>query len=567
MSLPLPEPEGPTDLSLSVIVVCYEMRRELRRTLLSLSSGYQRGIAADDYEVILVDNGSADPPTLDEFADLGINLRILHHPGAGPSPVPAMNAALALCRGRTIGLLIDGARVVTPGLLNACLQASRIHDKAVIYTLSLHLGWGPQFKTIHEGYSQAIEDQLLQSINWPADGYRLYDIAYGRRDPSQWSAKDAPVETDGLFMPAALWRELGGYDPGFVSIGAGWASGDMFLRACEAPGVQVVMISGEATVHQMHEKSAASASRDMQPRLQYASREYHSLRKKALRPYRGPFWVFGLGRARNPRNEGFVGRPPRTLYLDLLKQTLLAAHEMEVNERALRVAEAGSDGAAKAPPAKRRSKMAVERGVKGGAPTSAYTMLGQKRLDSLASQLETVIADGVPGDVIECGVWRGGACILMAGILSSHGVNDRRVWVADSFAGLPPPGPEDEGVDISAQHHPWLAVDVETVRGNFERFGLLNDQVQFLKGWFCDTLPSAPIQQLAILRLDGDLYSSTMDVLEALYDKVSSGGFVIIDDYGAFPQCARAVHDFRARHGVTEPMHKIDWTGWYWRKA
>jgi O-methyltransferase len=111
-----------------------------------------------------------------------------------------------------------------------------------------------------------------------------------------------------------------------------------------------------------------------------------------------------------------------------------------------------------------------------------------------------------------------------------------------------------------------LAVPLENVKEIFERYGLLDDQVRFLKGWFRDTLPNAPIEKLAILRLDGDMYESTMDVLRNLYYRVSAGGFVIVDDYGAYSACRKAVHDFRAEHGVSEPIQEIDWTGVYWRK-
>ena len=135
------------------------------------------------------------------------------------------------------------------------------------------------------------------------------------------------------------------------------------------------------------------------------------------------------------------------------------------------------------------------------------------------------LTDGVPGDLIETGVWRGGATILMRAILKARGVTDRVVWVADSFAGLPAPNaaryPLDAGINL--HRFPQLAVTLERVQDNFRRYGLLDDQVRFLKGWFRDTLPAAPIERLAVLRLDGDLYESTIQALESLYDKLSAG--------------------------------------------
>ncbi len=201
-------------------------------------------------------------------------------------------------------------------------------------------------------------------------------------------------------------------------------------------------------------------------------------------------------------------------------------------------------------------------------PRSADTMIGLRRLANVRMCTETVLRDGVPGDFIETGVWRGGTCIYMRAILEAYGVTDRKVWVADSFAGLPPPDaryPADDG-DI-LHTYTELAVSQDEVRERFASYGLLDDQVVFLKGFFQDTLPTAPIGQLAVLRLDGDMYASTMVALEALYHKLSPGGFVIVDDYSSIPACAKAVEDFRSTNGITDTVHEIDWTGVYWRKS
>lgn len=198
----------------------------------------------------------------------------------------------------------------------------------------------------------------------------------------------------------------------------------------------------------------------------------------------------------------------------------------------------------------------------------SHTMVGRKRLDNITQCLDIVRTENVPGDLIETGVWRGGASILMRGYLAAWEMNDRKLWVADSFEGLPVPSlPEDEGWDFSAAKVPILAIPLEEVQENFRRYNLLDDQVQFLKGWFCDTLPTAPIDKLAVLRLDGDLYESTMDGLNALYDKVSPGGFIIVDDYGDFEPCHRAITEFREKRGISDPIEIIDWAGAFWRKS
>ena len=202
-------------------------------------------------------------------------------------------------------------------------------------------------------------------------------------------------------------------------------------------------------------------------------------------------------------------------------------------------------------------------------PVIAHTMIGLKRLDNLEFCIEEVIAKAVPGDLIETGVWRGGATIFMRAVLKAYGVTDRYVWVADSFEGLPPPDEGNYPPDAGDRLHEAreLAISLERVKANFDKYGLLDDQVRFLKGWFRDTLPVAPIQRLAVLRLDGDMYQSTMDALVNLYPKLSRGGFVIVDDYGAIPACRQAVNDYRSADGITEEIRSIDWTGIFWQKG
>lgn len=202
-------------------------------------------------------------------------------------------------------------------------------------------------------------------------------------------------------------------------------------------------------------------------------------------------------------------------------------------------------------------------------PSDAETMIGSLRLDNLQHCITDVIRSAVPGDLIETGVWRGGATIFMRGVLKAYGVTDRVVWVADSFQGLPKPDPgrfeQDAGDPFWG--YDALAVSLDQVKANFERYGLLDEQVRFLPGWFRDTLPTAPIDQLAVLRLDGDMYESTMVALEALYPKLSPGGYAIVDDYKAVDACRAAVDEYRAARGVTEPIREIDWGGVYWQRA
>lgn len=167
-------------------------------------------------------------------------------------------------------------------------------------------------------------------------------------------------------------------------------------------------------------------------------------------------------------------------------------------------------------------------------------------------------------------MWRGGACIYAREIMKSYGETDRRVWVADSFEGLPEPDGDKYEADKGDTHHEIdiLAISREQVEEHFRLYGLIDEQVQFLKGWFKDTLPGAPIEQLAVLRLDGDMYESTWDAITALYQKVSPGGYVIVDDYHAVEGCRKAVHDYLNAHAPNEAVNiqEIDGTGVFWQR-
>jgi O-methyltransferase len=218
----------------------------------------------------------------------------------------------------------------------------------------------------------------------------------------------------------------------------------------------------------------------------------------------------------------------------------------------------------------KRSKIQDESRIEGKDwPARALSMIGVKRLENIQTCVEQLLKDNIPGDLIETGVWRGGSTILMKALLKVHDDNSRSVWVADSFEGLPKPNAELYPADAADQHHEFteLAVSQDIVAENFRRLGLLDDRVKFLKGWFKDTLASAPIEKLALLRLDGDMYESTMDALVALYPKLSLGGFVIIDDYGCVEGCRRAVQDYRKQHFIQELIIPIDWSGVFWRKG
>jgi O-methyltransferase len=252
------------------------------------------------------------------------------------------------------------------------------------------------------------------------------------------------------------------------------------------------------------------------------------------------------------------------LYLDLLKRAVTGFLYVDTDDAAHRFDLASGRKLAAAEVTVPNRRALRQAGMDW--PGIGYSMCGFARLENLESCIRQVIADDVPGDIIEAGVWGGGASIFARGVLKVLGDTRRKVWLADSFCGLPPPDPQRYPQDAGAAFHEveHLKVDVDSVRRHFELFDLLDAQVAFIEGYFEQSLARAPVEQLAVARLDGDMYSSTMVALEQLYPKISRGGFVIIDDYVLQP-CRAAVNDFRTAHGIAAPLREIDWTGIYWR--
>lgn len=198
-------------------------------------------------------------------------------------------------------------------------------------------------------------------------------------------------------------------------------------------------------------------------------------------------------------------------------------------------------------------------------PLQGLTMVGLPRLDDLQACVESVVRDGIDGDLIEAGTWRGGASILMRATLDVLGAKDRRVWVADSFDGFPIPDDDRSGGRGLAPVG-FLAVPLEEVRDNFARFGC-EEGVEFVRGFFEDTMAGLSGQRWSLVRLDGDTYEATWTTLQSLYPGLSVGGYLVVDDYGALEECQRAVNDFRSHHGITEPLEQVDWTCARWRRT
>ena len=242
---------------LSVVVISYNMQRELPRTLFSLSKEYQQGILKNDYEVLVVENGSTkalSPRTIKSF---GTNFKYFHMPDPKPSPASALNFGASQAKGKYLGIIIDGARILSPGILRYALAGFKSFKNPLIYTLGWHLGYDVQNKSIVKGYNQKIEDRLLKKIKWRENGYRLFDIStIAGNSKNGWFQNCN--ESNCFFLKKHSFIKIGGYDERFDKAGGGMCNHDFFHRACDIPDSDLVVILGEGTFHQIHNGIAAN---------------------------------------------------------------------------------------------------------------------------------------------------------------------------------------------------------------------------------------------------------------------------------------------------------------------
>ncbi len=278
---------------LSIVVVVFNMRREAPRTLFSLSPDYQQRVNAADYEVIVVENGSSERLLAEDVAKFGPNFRYLWVDDASPSPAGAINRGVALSKTPFVGIMIDGARIATPGVIALALHCLRGFEQAVVGTVGFHLGPDTQMYSLRHGYNRTVEDELLASIAWQSNGYRLFEISsQAGSSPLNWLG--TINESNLIFLPRLLFEELGGYDERFALPGGGIVNLDFYRRACGLERSTLITLFGEATFHQVHGGVITNQPAEELPRrLQTYGEEYLRIRGKPFEKPTRPTLLFG----------------------------------------------------------------------------------------------------------------------------------------------------------------------------------------------------------------------------------------------------------------------------------
>jgi glycosyltransferase involved in cell wall biosynthesis len=267
-------------MKLSVILIAYDMAREIPRTLQGLARNYQQGARDLEYEVLLVDNGSPVPLAAESWAHIDVPVRLIQMQEISHSPAKAINVALREASGEIAALMIDGAHLLTPGVFKMALASFAAFDNPVVATRYFWLGPEEQNQSIVRGYNKEVEDGLLQSINWPEDGYRLYEVGTPLRSgPENISWLNRMFESNCLFMARALFDSIGGADERFSSPGGGLINSDIFKRAADMHGVMPVQLIGEGSFHQLHGGTTTNVSAaERNARVEKFRREYAEIR-------------------------------------------------------------------------------------------------------------------------------------------------------------------------------------------------------------------------------------------------------------------------------------------------
>lgn len=280
--------------ALSIVIVVHRMPAQAMRTVQSFAAGYQLGVDPHQYEIVVVENESDAMLDARAVEALAPNVRYHRRKERQPTPVGAVNAGVAASRGELVGLVVDGARMATPGLVAHTLSASCLADSVAVVVPGYHLGDQLQQRAAAAGYDESVEARLLEQIAWPADGYRLFDIAV-LSGTSKGGFFRPFAESNFLCLPRPVWDELGGMDHRFDVVGGGFANLDLYRRAIDHAAIVPVMLPGEGTFHQFHRGATTGGTvAEQRDAIVAASREqYAAIRGEPFGPPRKRFLYFG----------------------------------------------------------------------------------------------------------------------------------------------------------------------------------------------------------------------------------------------------------------------------------
>ena len=483
-------------IRLSIVVVAYNMARELPRTILSLSLPYQQGVDAGDYEIIVVDNGSTQPFDHDACRAMCDNLSIIELEGASPSPAAAINAGIRRAAGDMICVFIDGARMASPGLLAQALTASRISERAVIATVAHHLGPDVQSRSIAAGYGPKVEDELLAAIEWPRDGYRLFDIS-SFDGSSKWGCFGKISESNALFMSRVLWNEIGGADERFQLPGGGLVNLDLYTRAVNLPNSVLVIVLGEATFHQVH--GGISTNAQVSPWKTYTE-DYARIKGEPWTlPNTKPVY---LGKIADPA-FATVEFSARLAYQATLPRPITARR--------------GVDATALSEP--------LLSSIQAGCLATRYRNRIMQKSPFDQALYAKLIGRLLPRTIIEIGVKDGGSLLWFADMLGANGIDGKIV-----------------GVDI-------------VLPQNFS-----DSRIELFKGRSADlgaALKQASIAELPhpwlVVDDSSHLYDDTLAVLRFFHGYLISGDYIVVED-----GVVRSLADRRYRQFDNGPTRAIE---------
>ena len=496
---------------LSVVVVSYNMARELPRTLRSLSVQMQKGLDEDDYEIVVVDNGSSEPFDQDQCQSIAPNVSFLNEASLSPSPAAAVNRGLAYARGELIGVMIDGARMASPGLLRGAMDAAKLHPNTVVGTLAFHLGESVQMMSLKGGYDQAVEDELLEMVPWENDGYRLFDISvFAGSSARGWFC--VPAETNAMFMRKPMWEELGGLDEQFRQPGGGLVNHDTWCRACNLASSRVVMLLGEATFHQFHGGIATNS----------ATSKYRIFQEEYV-AIRGHHFV-----APKVEDVQFFG----TLGRNQTKSVLDSAYRLAVARRPHEPEEIARVNPSR--PFASHLPAGLLSGIQEGVMKTTYNGVPFLKSPFDIGIYLRLLSRQRPESVIEVGTRHGGSALWFADMLTAAGVEDPRVISIDI----------EQSSRIEDER-------IEFVQGDAANLGAVLDT---------SCLRQLP-RPLLVIEDSSHYYQHSLACLEFFDPLLQNGDYIVIED-GIVSQFAesqyrryqngpnRAVADFLASHGT-----------------